>query len=319
MSKKYAFVTGAAGFIGSRLTEALISRGRFVIAVDSFLDELYPASTKQLRWNKLKSLKSDRLELLEFDLRSGDFEQFRHFEIDAIFNQAALPGLINNPSIYRLYYECNISGLNRLLEFAQEIRVRKFIQASTSSVYGKSATGDENSELKPISPYGVSKLAAEKLLFAYHDSFQLPITILRYFSVYGPGQRPDMAYAKLIKAAITGGEFKLFGDGLQKRSNTFIDDIVNATMIAEEVDADGEIFNVCGDETVSLLQAINEIESELGISIKLVKTDARIGDQKETSGINSKIKSRFNWTAQTDFRTGIRKQIQYAKQLSSPL
>lgn len=314
MSRGYTLVTGAAGFIGSRLTQTLLSQGRRVIAVDSFLDELYPASVKMSRWKRLGLLESDSLRMFRFDLFKDNFDEFEEFEITSIFNQAALPGLINKPSVYHLYYDHNLSALNRLLEFAKNRRVKKFVHASTSSVYGKSAIGDESSELYPISPYGVSKLAAEKLLKAYQVTFNIPTVVLRYFSVYGPGQRPDMAYSKLIAAALTGQEFCLFGDGHQKRSNTYIDDVVDASIKAEMQGKVGETFNVSGDETISLLDAIRLVEDILKVRVNLRIAEARVGDQIETSGLNRKIKSELDWTPKTNFMVGIQNQIQYAKE-----
>ena len=313
MNPGYYLVTGAAGFIGSQLTEALVLRGKPVIALDSFLEELYPATVKKERWNRLESLDDEHLKCIKFDLRTDNFEVLEQFQIRSIFNQAALPGLISDPRKFSVYYDCNLSALNRLLEFAKDRGVHKFVQASTSSVYGRSAIGDEDSELKPVSPYGVSKLAAEKLLLAYKEAFEMPSVILRYFSVYGPAQRPDMAYSKLISAALNGREFHMYGDGLQRRSNTSIDDIFDATIRAEEMGNSGEIFNVCGDETISLLDAISEIESSLGVAIRLKKLANRTGDQRETSGSNYAIKSRLNWIARTNFKTGIQNQIAFAK------
>lgn len=309
MSFEYALVTGAAGFIGSRLTESLIARGRPVIALDSFLDHLYPASVKSQRWDKLHNIGAPHLKLIKFDLRSDNFYLLDKFQITSIFNQAALPGLISDPRMFSLYYDCNISALNRLLEYAKYREVRKFVQASTSSVYGKVAVGDEDSELRPISPYGVSKLAAEKLILAYKESYNIETVILRYFSVYGPGQRPDMAYSKLIKAALSGSDFQIHGDGLQRRSNTYIDDVVDATIKASELSTNEVLFNVCGDETISLLDAISQIESIMGVKIRIKKGDSRSGDQRETSGVNKKIKSILNWSAQTNFKTGMEMQI----------
>jgi nucleoside-diphosphate-sugar epimerase len=312
VSEGFTLVTGAAGFIGARLTETLVSQGKRVIALDTFLDVLYPAKVKMNRWKKLESLDSKLLHMLKFDLRKDNFQALDEFEVTSIINQAALPGLSDNPKIYSLYYECNIAALNRLLEFARSRPINKFVQASTSSVYGKFATGDENAELNPVSPYGVSKLAAEKLLKAYKENFNIPTVILRYFSVYGPGQRPDMAYSKLIKAAITGEKFHLFGDGQQRRSNTYIDDIVSATIKAVTEAEGGETFNVCGDESISLLEAIQVIESGLGLKIQIQRYGKRDGDQIETSGLNHRIKSKLNWEAKTDFRIGLQNQISYS-------
>ena len=192
MNSSFTLVTGAAGFIGSAVCQRLLSEGRKVVALDCFLPNLYSNEIKYLRW---QSLQSPNLVKIEFDLRIDDFSRLMEFDIDSVINEAAMPGLIADWSNFAPYYECNLTGLNRLLEFTRIKKVNSFVQASTSSVYGKQAVGNEDQDLNPTSPYGVSKLAAEKLLLAYNDWYGTPVKILRYFSVYGPHQRPDMAYA----------------------------------------------------------------------------------------------------------------------------
>jgi len=309
MSKQYALVTGAAGFIGSRLTEKLIESGRNVIALDCFLPDLYSAEVKRERWNRLKG--SDRGELvkIKFDMRSDNFSTLETYDIRSIFNQAAMPGLIQDWGKFQPYYDCNISALNRLLEFARTKPLTSFIQASTSSVYGKIAIGEEGQELRPTSPYGVSKLAAEKLLMAYLEWHGTPVKVLRYFSVYGPNQRPDMAYAKIIHALKSGEEFVIHGDGEQKRSNTYIDDVVEATVLSEIKALSGDVINICGDETISLNQAISIIEKTAGLSLKKSFVSARIGDQRDTSGSNEFAKERLGWSSQTSFEQGLASQV----------
>jgi nucleoside-diphosphate-sugar epimerase len=307
MSDNYVLVTGAAGFIGSRLTENLLERGRKVIAVDCFLPNLYSKELKMERWSRLQS---PILEKIEFDLRSDDFSIFSKFKIDSIINEAAMPGLVSDWANFPPYYDCNLSALNRLLEYCKTLNLKSFIQASTSSVYGKQAVGDEDQDLNPTSPYGVSKLAAEKLLIAYNEWFDLPVKILRYFSVYGPHQRPDMAYAKIIKALAEESEFTVFGDGEQKRSNTYIDDIVNATILAEDRAPSKTILNICGDETISLNQAISILEKNTGKKLKRVDAPGRTGDQKDTSGFNKRAKEVLNWTAVVGIQEGLAKQVE---------
>jgi UDP-glucose 4-epimerase len=305
----YALVTGAAGFIGSRLTQTLINSGRNVIGIDCFLPDLYSAESKKIRWKNLRPNDSSKLELIEFDLRFDDFSRFDDFQIDSVFNEAAMPGLVSNWANFAPYYECNLSALNRFLEYLKNKKIRSFIQASTSSVYGKIAVGAENQELNPTSPYGVSKLAAEKLLLAYKEWFGLPVKILRYFSVYGPYQRPDMAYAKIIKCLETGDIFKIFGDGGQKRTNTYIDDVVEATILAESLADEGDVMNICGDEALSLNEAITIIQEVSNRELKVEYIEVRKGDQKETDGANFFAKRKLGWTAKTDFKTGITNQI----------
>ena len=306
MSSNYVLVTGAAGFIGSRLTQQLLDQGRNVLAIDCFLPNLYSSELKKNRWNQLNS---SNLAKVEFDLRIDDFSKLKQYQVDSIINEAAMPGLVTDWSNFAPYYECNISALNRLLEYARSIPIKSFIQASTSSVYGKQAVGIEEQDLNPTSPYGVSKLAAEKLLLAYNEWFNLPVKILRYFSVYGPHQRPDMAYAKIIKALVEESEFTVFGDGEQKRSNTYIDDIVNATILAEERAPSRTIMNICGDETISLNQAILILESYTGKKLRRIDAPGRMGDQRDTSGLNKKAKEILNWTADIGIQEGLAKQV----------
>lgn len=307
MTSNFVLVTGAAGFIGSQLTRHLIDQGRKVVALDCFLPNLYSADLKKYRWKKLES---SNLVKMEFDLRFDDFAKLKEFPIDSVINQAAMPGLVSDWANYAPYYDCNLSALNRLIDYCKDLSLKSFIQASTSSVYGKQAVGDEDQDLNPTSPYGVSKLAAEKLLLAYNEWFELPVKILRYFSVYGPHQRPDMAYAKIIKALVDDNEFKVFGDGEQKRSNTFIDDIVTATILSEDRAPARSVMNICGDETISLNHAIQIIETRTGKKLKRVHAPGRIGDQRDTSGLNKKAKEILNWNAAVGIEEGLTKQVE---------
>ena len=306
MSETYTLVTGAAGFVGSRLSEMLLKENRKVIALDCFLPNLYSREAKIARWERLNS---PNLVKIEFDLRSSDFSVFSKYQIDSIINQAAMPGLIADWANFAPYYDSNISGLNRLLEFTKTINLKSFIQASTSSVYGKLAIGGESQDLNPTSPYGVSKLAAEKLLLAYNEWFGTPVKILRYFSIYGPNQRPDMAYAKVIKALYNELEFTVFGDGEQRRSNTYIDDIISATILAEELAPPRSIINVCGDETVSLNQAIGILEKYSDRKLNRINASGRTGDQRETSGVNLRAKELLGWSAKVGLEEGLKRQL----------
>jgi UDP-glucose 4-epimerase len=308
----YTLVTGAAGFIGSRLTEKLLDSGRNVLALDCFLPNLYSAESKRQRWKNLKTKDSSKLELVEFDLRYDDFSKLDHYQIESVFNEAAMPGLVSNWANFAPYYECNLSALNRLVEYFKDSQIKSFVQASTSSVYGKIAVGSEDQDLKPTSPYGVSKHAAEKLLLAYQDWFNLPVKILRYFSVYGPYQRPDMAYAKIIDCVKTGRKFQIYGNGEQKRTNTYIDDIVEATILAEKLADVGDVMNICGDEALSLNEAIAIIEGISNLKLKVEYIEIRKGDQKDTDGANFSAKKKLGWSARTDFKTGITNQINAA-------
>jgi len=314
MSETYTLVTGAAGFVGSRLSEILLKENRKVIALDCFLPNLYSREAKIARWERLSS---PNLVKIEFDIRRDDFSPLSKYQIDSVINQAAMPGLIADWANFAPYYDSNISGLNRLLEFTKTLNLKSFIQASTSSVYGKLAIGAESQDLNPTSPYGVSKLAAEKLLLAYNDWFDTPVKILRYFSIYGPNQRPDMAYAKIIKALYDEYEFTVYGDGEQRRSNTYIDDIISATLLAEELAPPRSIINVCGDDTVSLNQAISMIEKYSGKKLKRLNASGRTGDQRDTSGANSKAKALLGWSAKVGIEEGLLRQVSAYKELNN--
>jgi UDP-glucose 4-epimerase len=314
MSETYTLVTGAAGFVGSRLSEMLLKDNRKVIALDCFLPNLYSREAKIARWERLNS---PNLVKIEFDLRSDDFSALSRYSIDSVINQAAMPGLIADWANFAPYYDSNISGLNRLLEFTKTLNLKSFIQASTSSVYGKLALGSEDQDLNPTSPYGVSKLAAEKLLLAYNDWFGTPVKILRYFSIYGPNQRPDMAYAKIIEALYDEREFTVYGDGEQRRSNTFIDDIISATLLAEELAPTRSIINVCGDDTVSLNQAISIIEKHSGKKLRRLNAAGRTGDQRDTSGANSQAKELLGWSARVGIEEGLLRQVSAYKELNN--
>lgn len=315
MNKKYALVTGAAGFIGSNLTEALLKENRNVVALDCFLPDLYSSSIKKYRWQSLANIYGGKLERIEFDLRVDDFSILRKYDIEVIFNQAAMPGLINDWGRFKPYYDCNVSSLNRLLEYARSIDISSFVQASTSSVYGKIAIGDEGSELRPASPYGVSKLAAENLLLAYFDTYQMPAKILRYFSVFGPGQRPDMAISKLIQCLLDDAPFYIFGDGENRRSSTYIDDVLRATIMAETDLPSGEIVNICGEEVFSLLETISILEQVAKRKLNVQYLPKRPGDQRETKGSSLRALNLLGWKAEVKFIEGLERQYSAALEL----
>src|SRR5258706_2865295 len=237
-------VTGAAGFIGSHLCKQLLARGHSVIGVDAFIP-YYPREVKKR--NIESFLRSPDFAFYELDLRYDELNPALE-DIDTVFHMAAMPGLMRSWSEFHLYMTCNLQATHRLLEAARVNQVKHFIYGSTSSVYGRFATGNEELPLAPCSPYGVTKLSAEYLCRAYAENSGLPLTILRFFSVYGPGQRPDMAYHIFIQALLQNGPVTVYGDGEQSRSNTFIDDCVQGILLAFEKreKSVGEWFNIGG-------------------------------------------------------------------------
>ena len=307
-------VTGAAGFIGSHLSEALIARGHDVIGIDAFIP-YYPRSFKE---NNLSGLQKEKaFTFHEIDLRSAPLHDLVR-GADVVFHLAAMAGLMKSWSDFQSYSSCNAEGTQRLLDAARDESIPHFIYVSTSSVYGKEATGPEDSLLAPFSPYGITKLAGEQLCRAYEANFGLPITILRYFSVYGPRQRPDMAYHILIRSLLQGEPFTLFGDGEQTRSNTFCADGVQATLLAFEKreQALGEVFNVGGGEIVSLNTVRAMLEELIGRKIQVDRKPARPGDQKHTSAHIEKIKGKLGYNPATSVYDGLKAQIEWQKQLA---
>ena len=304
-------VTGAAGFIGSRLTEVLSERGFDVVGVDCFLSDLYSADMKKARYESLRGLSG--VDLLELDLRSDDLAPIG--EVDVVINEAAMAGLAKAWDNLALYMDNNVLALGRLINKVSGSDLQKFIQISTSSVYGRMAEGNEESPTEPFSPYGVSKLAAEKLGFAHLNNFGLPFTSLRYFSVYGPGHRPDMAYHRFLAAARDGRPITIYGDGEQRRTNTYVDDIVEGTILAIENAQPGEAYNLSGTESYSLNEALGIIRDITSESITVNYQDVRAGDQRETKGAIDKARDQLGYNPTWTLPEGLRAEWEWIKGL----
>lgn len=304
-------VTGAAGFIGSHLCEELHYQGIDVIGLDCFLTDSYSSLVKRKNWAKLDARPG--ISLIEADLRE-QVPAAALDGVDVVVNEAGMPGLMKSWSDFDLYSGCNINALSNLISGMLEMGDCHLIQISTSSVYGSVATGDESTPTNPESPYGVTKLAAEELVQAYHRVFGLDFTILRYFSVYGPRQRPDMAYNKIIDAALTGTPIDVFGDGEQSRSNTYVEDCVRATVEAVKRCPSQTVMNIAGGERHSLNTAIELIESSVGRSVNVVYKPARPGDQQHTGGDIKKAQSLLDYVPTVGLKDGIRRQVQWQRE-----
>ena len=304
-------VTGGAGFIGSHLAEKLAYLGYEVMVIDNLSDFLYPTE------NKLENIAGFNelgIKFRKLDLVVDPIDEIVS-NCDVIVNQAAIPGLIKSWSHLDEYSRANIVGLGKILESAKKYKIKRFIQISTSSVYGKSATGGEDSNKNPFSPYGVTKLAAENLARAYESNHELPVTILRYFSVYGPRQRPDMAYHKFIRAMLNEECIEIYGDGLQTRTNTFVSDIVDATISCTSTNlVDGETLNLSGTRSINLLEVIRILENVIGKKAKLKFMPPRDGDQRETRGEFTKASKLINFNPKIDFESGLAMQVEWQVQ-----
>ena len=300
-------VTGAAGFIGSHLCEELLRRGHTVVGIDSFVP-YYPAVVKAQ--NQALLLAYPNYHFHALDLRRDELNDAIE-GADVVFHLAAMPGLPKSWTDFDGYWTCNVQATQRLLEAARTSgHLRRFVLASTSSVYGRNAIGNETAPTLPISPYGVTKLAAEHLCRAYAEAFKIPLVALRYFSVYGPRQRPDMAYHKFISALARGTPIDIYGDGHQLRGNTFVTDVVAATVAAVEAPV-GEVYNVGGGESASVLDAIRKLEQISGRTADLNFRTARVGDQRQTLADTTKLRSHLRWEPQTTLEDGLARQWQW--------
>jgi len=299
-------VTGACGFIGSHLTKQLIERGFHVVGVDCLDDNLYSRSVKESRLKALKQLSNfdfGNINIATHDLDSNISDS------KFVFNLAAIPGQVLSWKLFDKYVESNILGTKKVIDSCIRNKVTKIIHASTSSVYGKFAVGDELQDTKPISPYGITKLAAENLLFALTSSNNLDFTILRYFSVYGPGQRPDMAIQRFLTAIKMGQEINITGDGTQKRDITYVQDVVEATISASSLTEKKQIFNISGGKQFTLNQIIDECFNVSGLKSKINYIDRPIGDQEETFGDISKAQKLLGFNPTFDIKTGLSNQF----------
>jgi UDP-glucuronate 4-epimerase len=283
-----------------------------VRAVDCFLEKLYPAEPKRRQWDDIGALHG--VELVEHDLRDGVPLELMS-SVDAIVNEAGMAGLMNSWEDFHTYSSCNISVVEKLAQAAHQHGIQKFVQISTSSVYGENALGDESTRPMPISPYGVTKLAAEELLRAFGRSRGLPHTILRYYSVFGPGQRPDMAYHKIIKAALQGHPIEIYGDGEQSRTNTFVGDCARATVAAASRPSTGEIFNISGSERITLNDAISVIERAVGRPATRVPQPPRAGDQRHTEGDATMAQNILGLQQTKSFSEVIQSQVEWQRKI----
>jgi nucleoside-diphosphate-sugar epimerase len=303
-------VTGAAGFIGSAVVRELAARGVDTVALDGLLGGLYPADEKIQRWEKLSDVSG--VQKITLDLRDGDLTSLPN-DITHVINEAAMPGLGPSWADFDLYSSCNLNAVARLVEQAKAWPIEKFVQISTSSVYGRVAVGGENLETAPVSPYGATKLAAEHLTLAHHRDSGFPVTILRYFSVYGPGQRPDMAYRKFISHALGGKPINVFGDGSQTRSNTYIDDCVQGTLGALERGIDGQIYNIAGSTERSLNEALSYIEASVGKAVAITYLPRARGDQDRTFGDSTKAQKELGFAHTVSLEEGLERQVKWQR------
>jgi nucleoside-diphosphate-sugar epimerase len=274
-------VTGAAGFIGSHLTESLLADGHQVTGVDAFTD-YYARSVKERNLEKSRGHRAFRL--VEGRLQDLDLRPVLE-DVGQVFHLAAQAGVRASwGREFAHYTEHNVLATQRLLEAARAAGGPRVVYASSSSVYGDAPALPlrEDARCEPVSPYGVSKLAAEHLGVLYHRNFGLPVVSLRYFTVYGPRQRPDMAFHRFLRAARDGEPIHVFGDGRQTRDFTFVSDIVAATRAAADSGRPGSVYNVGGGERVVLNDVLGRIEDVTGRRLTVVRDEVQKGDMRDT-------------------------------------
>jgi nucleoside-diphosphate-sugar epimerase len=309
-------VTGAAGFIGSHLVEALLAQGETVIAVDEFNDYYDPDLKRK---NIAHLLTHPNFKLIEGNIQSLDWRSLL-MNVDIVYHQAAQAGVRASwGEGFHLYTERNISATQVLLEAAKDSpHLKRFVFASTSSIYGDAETLPTSETVcpKPVSPYGITKLAAERLCGLYNKNFGVPCVGLRYFTVYGPRQRPDMAFHKFFKAVIEDKEISVYGDGQQTRDFTFVSDAVAANLAASMApDAIGEVFNIGGGSRVVLTQVLDTMETIVGKKIKRKHIDQAMGDARHTAADVSKAEKNLNYKPEISLDKGLNLEWEWIQSL----
>ncbi len=300
-------VTGVAGFIGSTLAERLVSDGHEVVGVDCFTD-YYARSVKEANLESLRS--SSRFELREQDLSVADLDGLLG-GVEVVFHQAAQAGVRASwGSTFESYTRHNILATQRLLEAVKGSDVRRLVYASSSSVYGDTLDLPmrETSRPRPFSPYGVSKLAAEHLCELYRHNFGVSTVSLRYFTVYGPRQRPDMGFHKFIACMLRGAPLPVFGDGGQTRDFTFIDDIVEANLLALGESAAG-VYNIGGGSRVTLNEVLQTLAEIVGVPLSIDHVGAQAGDVRHTEADTTRAQTELGYAPRVGLREGLTRQV----------
>jgi UDP-glucuronate 4-epimerase len=294
-------VTGAAGFIGSQLLRTLLERGHDATGWDAFTD-YYETALKE---ENAAGLPVERVDLVEDPLPLDG--------LDGVFHLAGQPGVASFGTVFPVYVRQNVLASQRLFEAAAQAGTR-VVFASSSSIYGDAASypTPEDTPPRPFAPYGITKLACEHLAHAYGREFGLEVVTVRYFTIYGPRQRPDMAFTRMVSALAERRPFELYGDGSQSRSFTYVDDAVDATIAAMERGAPVSTFNVGGGTEVSMLEAIETLGRIAGRRLEVVRMPRREGDAARTAADTTRIRGDLGWEPTTPFEQGLEAQWRWA-------
>jgi nucleoside-diphosphate-sugar epimerase len=287
-------VTGAAGFIGSQLAESLRAGGHDVVPVDCFTD-YYDVEEKE---SNARDLEVERLDLADARL---DLDG-----VDGVFHLAGQPGVRSFGDAFPLYLRRNVLATQRVFETAAAAGVR-VVFSSSASIYGDAEAYPTREDVRPrpVSPYGITKLDCEQLAYAYARSFGLDAVVLRYFTVYGPRQRPDMFFRRVCERLLDGGAFEIYGSGQQTRSFTYVDDVIDATRATMERAPAGATYNVGGGEEASMLEAIAVLEEVSGRALAVRRVGVAEGDMARTNADITRIREELGWAPRTSLRDGL--------------
>jgi len=307
---KTCLVSGAAGFVGSHLCRRLLEAGCRVIGIDCFTD-YYERSLKENNLGLLQNLGD--FSLIEADLAAIDGLNLEEEGIEWVFHQAAQAGVRASwGKEFSLYTHHNVLATQRLLEWARLNRPERLVYASSSSVYGDTDKLPMHEEDLPVpmSPYGVTKLAAEHLCNLYRQNFSVPAVSLRYFTVYGPGQRPDMAFNRFIRAIRAGEELVVYGSGEQTRDFTYIDDIVEANLAAAMAQkAEGSVYNIGGGSRISVNGILKMLGAITGMEVKVRHEAVQAGDPPHTYADTGRAKEELNFEPRFTLEEGLRRMV----------
>lgn len=309
-----SLITGVAGFIGSHLAETLLDLGHRVVGVDKFLDN-YPRRFKEK--NLVKVLRNPAFRFMEADLLALDCADLLR-DVDYVFHLAAQPGVRSSwGTEFAQYSQNNIMATQILLEASKGAKVKKFVYGSSSSVYGD--TDDlpmrEAGATRPVSPYGVTKLAAEHLCYLYWKAYRVPTVSLRFFTVYGPRQRPDMFFHIFMRALARGEEVPMYDDGEQTRDFTFCSDIVDGILGAAFYPDCGDIFNLGGGSEISLLNAIAMVEKIAGRKARIRRLERQKGDVRHTRATLSEAKAKIGYSPRVALEEGLAQEWAWIKSI----
>jgi UDP-glucose 4-epimerase len=305
-----AVVTGAAGFIGSHLSEYLLDAGHTVTGIDCFTD-YYPRDRKEQNLAKLRT--SDRFTLLETALADVDWPRVLE-DVTWIFHLAAQAGVRKSwGHDFHVYTVNNVEGTQILLEACKGRPIERLVYASSSSVYGDDVPLPmrEDARPQPVSPYGVTKLSAEQLCHLYYVNYRVPAVSMRYFTVYGPRQRPDMGFHRFFLAAVRNEPVTVFGDGRQTRDFTFVSDAVGATVAASTRGTPGAVYNIGGGSRVELLDVFELIGRITGRPLRLNMTEPQAGDMRDTYADTALARTDLGFAASVTLEQGLRAQFQW--------